>query len=108
MDIEKGTTFLYSAKWVNQTQKEKVTSCIILLQNSSHFKMLTDALESVEQFHRRLSAMQYAVIFCDVIYVNFGHNDMTKEAIHVLLGITSEGYKKILEYALLLSESVLN
>ena len=52
--------------------------------------------------------MQYAVIFCDVIYVNLGHNDMTKEAIHVLLGITSEGYKKILEHALLLSESVLN
>ena len=64
--------------------------------------------EQVEQFHKRPVAKRDAVIFCDAMYVNLRRDNVAKEAIHVLLGITPEGYKEILDYAILPSESSLN
>ena len=42
------------------------------------------------------------------MYVNLRRDSVAKESIHVLLGITPEGYKEILDYAILPSESALN
>ena len=36
MGIEKGTTFLYSVKCRNKTQRKKIPLCLILPQHSSH------------------------------------------------------------------------
>ena len=51
---------------------------------------------------------RYAVIFCDAMYVHLRRDSVAKESIHVLLGITPEGHKEILDYAILPSESALN
>ena len=64
--------------------------------------------DQVEQFHKRPVAKRYAVIFCDAMYVNLRRDSEAKESIHVLLGITPEGHKEILDYAILPSESALN
>ena len=42
------------------------------------------------------------------IYVNLRRDSVAKEAIHVLLGITPDGHKEVLDYAILPSESALN
>ncbi len=42
------------------------------------------------------------------MYVNLRRDSVAKESIHVLLGITPEGHKEILDYAILPSESALN
>ena len=71
-------------------------------------KIAADVSDQVEQFHKRPVAKRYAVIFCDAMYVNLRRDSVAKESIHVLLGITPEGYKEILDYAILPSESALN
>ena len=42
------------------------------------------------------------------MYVHLRRDSVAKESIHVLLGITPEGHKEILDYAILPSESALN
>lgn len=42
------------------------------------------------------------------MYVNLRRDSVAKEAIHVLLGITPDGNKEVLDYAILPSESALN
>ena len=71
-------------------------------------KIAADVSDQVEQFHKRPVAKQYAVIFCDAMYVNLRRDSVAKESIHVLLGITPEGHEEILDYAILPSESALN
>lgn len=71
-------------------------------------KITADVSEQVEQFHSRPVSKRYAVIFCDAMYVNLRRDSVAKEAIHVLLGITPNGHKEVLDYAILPSESALN
>lgn len=42
------------------------------------------------------------------MYVNLRRDSVAKEAILVLLGITPDGHKEVLDYAILPSESALN
>lgn len=63
---------------------------------------------TVPLYYNRSIAKRYAVIFCDVMYVNLRRDSVAKEAIHVLLGITPDGHKEVLDYAILPSESALN
>lgn len=62
----------------------------------------------VEAFHKRTVPKRYAVIYCDATYLNLRRDSVAKEALHVLLGITPEGYKEIIDYAIYPSESALN
>ena len=71
-------------------------------------RIAADVSDQVEQFHSRPIAKRYAVIFCDAMYVNFRRDSVAKEAIHVLLCITPDGHKEVLDYAILPSESALN
>lgn len=64
--------------------------------------------EQVQAFHSRVVRERYAVIFCDAAFLNVRRNSVDKEALHVFLGITSEGEKELLEYALYPSESSAN
>ena len=44
----------------------------------------------------------------DATYINVRRDSVAKDPLHVLLGITAEGNRKILDYALYPTESALN
>ena len=62
----------------------------------------------LNSFWRDQLPKRYAVIFCDAMYVHLRRDSVAGEFIHVLLIITPEGHKEILDYAILPSESALN
>ena len=64
--------------------------------------------EQVEKFHNRQVAERYAVILCDVTYLCLRRDTVAKEALHVILGITPDGKKEVLDYALYPTESAGN
>ena len=64
--------------------------------------------KQVTEFHSRKISARYACIFCDATYLNVRRDSVAKEALHVMLGITPEGEKEILDYALYPSESAAN
>ena len=64
--------------------------------------------EQVEEFHRRPVSDKYAVIYCDATYLNVRRDSVAKEALHVLLGITPDGQKEVLDYGLYPTESSAN
>ena len=61
--------------------------------------------ENVKQFHERPLNHRYAVIYCDATYLNVRRDSVNKEALHILLGITPEGFKEIISFRLYPSES---
>lgn len=64
--------------------------------------------EQVRQFHSRPVAKRYAVIYADATYLNVRRDSVAKEALHVLLGITPEGYKEVRDFALYPTETAAN
>lgn len=64
--------------------------------------------DQVERFHNRPINDKYAVVYCDATYLNVRRDSVAKEALHVIFGITPEGYKEVLDYALYPSESSAN
>lgn len=54
----------------------------------------------VEAFHNRRLEKRYVVIYADATYLNVRRDCVDKEPLHVLLGITPDGKKEILSYAL--------
>ena len=59
----------------------------------------------VQEFHRRPMSSRYVVVFCDATYLNVRRDSVAKEALHVLTGITPDGVKELLDFALFPSES---
>lgn len=45
------------------------------------------------------------MIYCDATYLNVRRDSVNKEALHILLGITPEGFKEIISFRLYPSES---
>lgn len=64
--------------------------------------------EQVEKFHKRPISDKYVAVYCDATYLNVRRDSVAKEALHVILGITIEGNKEVLDYALYPSESSSN
>ena len=64
--------------------------------------------DQVKVFHSRTVSARYAVAYCDATYLSLRRDCVAKEALHVILGITPDGSKEILEYALYPSESAAN
>lgn len=62
----------------------------------------------VQEFHSRPVSSHYAVIFCDATYLNVRRDSVAKEALHVLVGITPDGAKELLDFALYPTESSTN
>jgi len=62
----------------------------------------------VEKFHTRQVAERYAVIYCDATYLCLRRDTVAKEALHVILGITPDGKKEVLDYAIYPTESASN
>ena len=62
----------------------------------------------VREFHSRPLSSRYVVIFMDATYLNVRRDSVAKEPLHVLLGITPDGTREILDYALYPTESAAN
>ena len=70
---------------------------------------ITRAVEDqVEKFRQRTVSERYSVIFCDATYLNVRRDSVSKEALHIVIGITPEGTKELLEFALYPTESAEN
>ncbi|MFA5066677.1 MAG: IS256 family transposase [Candidatus Izemoplasmatales bacterium] len=59
----------------------------------------------VEAFRKRSLSGEYAVIYLDATYVPLRRDTVRKEAVHIALGITMEGVKEMLGYAVAPNES---
>lgn len=67
---------------------------------------LTQVLqEEVEKFHKRQLEKRYIAVYCDATYIPLKRNTVQKEALHVLLGITPDGRKEVLDYAVAANEN---
>jgi len=62
----------------------------------------------VEAFHTKAIKEKYAVVYCDATYLNLRRDTVSPEALHVILGITPDGKKEVLDYAVYPSESAQN
>lgn len=70
---------------------------------------ITKALgKRAEAFHSRSFISPYPFIFMDATYINLRRDSVSKEALHVILGITPDGRKEILDFALFPTESASN
>lgn len=56
--------------------------------------------EQVTAFHHRSISKRFSVIYCDATYLNVRRDSVAKEALHIIMGITDEGQREILDYAL--------
>jgi putative transposase len=70
---------------------------------------ITEAVQSqVIRFHSRALSERYVVIYMDATYLNVRRDSVAKEPLHVLLGITPEGNREVLDYALYPTEAAAN
>lgn len=70
---------------------------------------IAESLQSkVREFHSRKLDKRYAVIYADATFLNVRRDCVDKEALHVLVGITPDGRKEVLSYALYPTESAEN
>jgi transposase-like protein len=64
--------------------------------------------ELVTAFHTRTIQDRYVAIYCDATYLDVRRDTVEKEALHILQGITEDGTKEILDYALFPTERAEN
>ena len=64
--------------------------------------------EHVEAFHQRTLNKRYIAIYCDATHLNVRRDSVSKEALRILVGITQEGTKEVLDYRLFPQESCAN
>ena len=60
---------------------------------------ITKAVEvNVEAFHNRMFTKRYVALFCDATMINVRRDSVAKETLHIIIGITEDGHKEILDY----------
>lgn len=62
----------------------------------------------VEEFHQRKLSPGYTVIYADAPYISVRRDSVGREALHILVGITPEGNKEVLDDRLYPTESAEN
>ncbi len=62
-------------------------------------------IEEINNFHNRKIKSKYVAIFCDATYINVRRTTVEKEALHIIIGIDSNGNKEVLDYELFPTES---
>ena len=62
----------------------------------------------MKEFHNRQLSDKYVVIFMDATYLNVRRDSVAKEPLNVLPGITPDGPREVLDYALYPTESAAN
>lgn len=68
----------------------------------------TAVIEDTAAFNQRPLNNRYAAIYLDATYLSIRRDTVLKEAVYFALGITPEGYKEILSYQILPTESAHN
>lgn len=63
---------------------------------------------NVEAFHNRTFDKRYAALYCDATMLNVRRDSVAKEALHIIIGITEDGHKDILDYRLYPNEAASN
>ena len=61
--------------------------------------------ENVAAFHERSLEANYSVLFLDRTYLPLRHGTVSKECIHIVLGMTPEGQKAVLGYGIAPNEN---
>lgn len=61
--------------------------------------------EDVKVFHERQVKSRYVAIFCDATFISVRRDNVSREAVHVLIGIDYEGKKEVLDYNIYPTES---
>ena len=61
--------------------------------------------ENVATFHERILEANYSVLFLDGTYLPLRRGTVSKECIHIALGITPEGQKAVLGYEIAPNEN---
>lgn len=75
-------------------------------QTISNITKMTE--KHVKEFHERQLNNQYVVVYMDATMLNVRRDCVCKEAIHILVGITKEGYKEVIDFGIYPSESCEN
>ena len=61
--------------------------------------------DQVHAFHTRCISSRYVSLYLDATYLSLRRDKVAKEAVHMIVGITDEGIKEILDYRLFPTES---
>ena len=105
-DLE--STIIYLYKHGTTTREiaeliEKLYGCYYSPQTISNMTKIVQ--QEVEAFHNRPLEHRYLAIYCDATYLPVRRGTVSKEALHVLLGITTDGRKEVLDYTLAAHEN---
>ena len=63
---------------------------------------------NVDEFHKRVFNKRYVALYCDATMLNVRRDSVAKEALHIIIGITEDGHKDILDYRLYPNEAASN
>ena len=70
---------------------------------------ITKAVEvNVDAFHNRKFNKRYVALYCDATMLNVRRDTVAREALHIIIGITEEGHKDVLDYRLYPHEAASN
>ena len=70
---------------------------------------ITKAVEvNVDAFHNRKFNIRYVALYCDATMLNVRRDTVAREALHIIIGITEEGHKDVLDYRLYPHEAASN
>ncbi|NLW14801.1 MAG: IS256 family transposase [Erysipelothrix sp.] len=63
---------------------------------------------NVESYHKRTFDKRYVALYCDATMINVRRDTVAKEALHIIVGISEDGHKDILDYRLFPHEAASN
>ena len=63
---------------------------------------------NVDAFHNRKFNKRYVALYCDATMLNVRRDTVAREALHIIIGITEDGHKDVLEYRLYPHEAASN
>lgn len=64
--------------------------------------------QEIEEFKNGPIRNRYAVVYCDTTFLPVRRGTVSKEALHIIIGMTEEGYKEILDFEIYPQESAEN
>ena len=62
----------------------------------------------LKAYRQRPIQKEYVCLFCDATFVSVKRNTVSKEAVHMIVGINPQGYKEILDFQVFPTESALH
>lgn len=65
-------------------------------------------VEEIQKYKTRPIRSRYACIYCDATFIPVRRGSVSKEAVHILIGITEEGYKDVLDFEIFPTETSAN